>query len=52
LIGYAKDEFSDKQQIRLKEFCNTLNKQGHQWILNNSDVKGKDPNKNYGDKNI
>ena len=47
--SYAKDEFDDKEQIRLKEFCDTLNEQGHQWILSNSDVKGKDPNNNFFD---
>ena len=47
--SYSKDEFDDKEQIRLKEFCDTLNNQGHQWILSNSDVKGKDPNNNFFD---
>ena len=47
--SYAKDEFDDKEQIRLKEFCDTLNEKGYQWILSNSDVKGKDPNNNFFD---
>jgi len=47
--SYAKDEFNDAEQIRLKEFCDTLNEQNHQWILSNSDVKGKDPNNNFFD---
>jgi DNA adenine methylase len=47
--SYAKDEFGDAEQIRLKEFCETLNEQNHQWILSNSDVKGKDPNDNFFD---
>ncbi len=47
--SYSKDEFDDKEQIRLKEFCDKLNEQGHQWILSNSDVKGKDPNNNFFD---
>jgi DNA adenine methylase len=47
--SYSKEEFNDAQQIRLKEFCDTLNKQNHQWILSNSDVKGKDPNNNFFD---
>ncbi len=47
--SYAKDEFDDNEQIRLKEFCDTLNEQGHQWILSNSDVKGKDPNNTFFD---
>jgi len=47
--SYSKEEFNDAQQIRLKEFCDTLNEQNHQWILSNSDVKGKDPNNNFFD---
>ncbi|MCK4663647.1 MAG: DNA adenine methylase [Bacteroidales bacterium] len=47
--SYAKDEFDDAEQIRLKEFCDTLNILNHQWILSNSDVKGKDPNNNFFD---
>jgi DNA adenine methylase len=47
--SYAKDEFNDSEQIRLKEFCEELDKKGHQWILSNSDVKGKDINNNFFD---
>lgn len=36
--SYAKDEFNDEEQIRLKNFCSKLNVLGHQWILSNSDV--------------
>lgn len=48
--SYAQDEFNDAEQIRLKEFCDTLNEQNHHWILSNSDVKGKDPNNNFFDE--
>lgn len=41
--SYAKDEFDDNEQTRLRDFCNKINTLGHQWILSNSDVKGKDP---------
>jgi len=47
--SYAKDEFNDNEQIRLKIFCEELDKKGHQWILSNSDVKGKDINNNFFD---
>lgn len=47
--SYAKDEFNDVEQIRLKEFCETLNEQNHQWILSNSDVRGKNPDDNFFD---
>ena len=47
--SYAKDEFNDEEQIRLKNFCNKLDRLGHSWILSNSDVKGKNPNDNFFD---
>lgn len=47
--SYAKDEFDDAEQIRLKEFCDFLDNQNHKWILSNSDVKGKDINNNFFD---
>lgn len=47
--SYAKDEFNDSEQIRLKEFCEELDRKGYQWILSNSDVKGKDPKNNFFD---
>ena len=40
--SYAKDEFGDNEQIRLRDFCKTLDSLDHKWILSNSDVKGKD----------
>ena len=48
--SYAKDNFNDGEQIRLKEFCTKLEKQGHKWMLSNSDVKGKNPNDNFFDE--
>jgi DNA adenine methylase len=47
--SYAKDEFNDSEQIRLRDFCNKLDTLGHTWILSNSDVKGKDENDNFFD---
>lgn len=47
--SYAKEEFNDKEQIRLKDFCNKLDILNHTWILSNSDVKGKDENDNFFD---
>ena len=46
---YSKDEFDDNEQIRLRDFCKTLNTLEHNWILSNSDVKGKDRNDNFFD---
>jgi len=47
--SYAKDEFNDNEQIRLKDFCNKLDILNHTWILSNSDVKGKNENDNFFD---
>ncbi len=48
--SYAKDEFNDSEQIRLKAFCSKLDGLNHTWILSNSDVKGKDENDNFFDE--
>ena len=47
--SYAKDVFNDEEQIRLRDFCSKLNIFGHQWILSNSDVKGKNINDDFFD---
>lgn len=47
--SYAKDEFNDSEQIRLRDFCHKLDSLNHTWILSNSDVKGKDENDNFFD---
>lgn len=47
--SYAKDEFNDEEQIRLRNFCANLGKLGHKWMLSNSDVKGTDSNGNFFD---
>jgi DNA adenine methylase len=48
--SYAKDEFNDNEQIRLRDFCAKLDLLGHKWILSNSDVKGKNINDDFFDK--
>jgi DNA adenine methylase len=47
--SYAKDEFDDDEQIRLKNFCKRLDLSGHNWILSNSDVKEKNAEDNFFD---
>jgi DNA adenine methylase len=47
--SYAKNEFNDAEQIRLRDFCHNLNTLNHSWILSNSDVKGKVENDNFFD---
>lgn len=39
---YAKETFDDDSQIRLKKFCDKLNRQGIQFLLSNSDSLAKD----------
>lgn len=48
--SYAKDDFNDSEQIRLRDFCQKLDVLNHSWILSNSDVKGKDENDNFFDE--
>ncbi len=47
--SYAKEEFGDNEQIRLRNFCRKLDSLNHTWILSNSDVKAKDKNDNFFD---
>jgi len=47
--SYTKEEFNDNEQMRLKRFCDKLDKQGALWILSNSDVKGKNVEDNFFD---
>jgi len=47
--SYAKDDFNDSEQIRLRDFCYKLNILNHSWILSNSDVKGNEINDNFFD---
>lgn len=48
--SYAKDEFDDEHQIRLKNFCSRIDSMGYKWMLSNSDVKGFDGNNNFFDE--
>ena len=48
--SYAKDSFDDKEQERLKHFCELVNIKGHSWMLSNSDVRSNDPENHYFDK--
>jgi len=47
--SYAKEEFNDLEQIRLKHFCDRLNDKGYLWILSNSDVKSNDSSNDFFD---
>jgi DNA adenine methylase len=47
--SYAKEDFNDAEQMRLKSFCDKLNEKGSLWILSNSDVKSNDPENDFFD---
>ncbi len=36
--SYAKGSFNDDDQRKLKQFCDTLDNKGYQWLLSNSDT--------------
>ena len=48
--SYAKNDFNDAEQIRLRNFCANLENKGYKWMLSNSDVKGKDISDNFFDE--
>ncbi|HIY87360.1 MAG TPA: DNA adenine methylase [Candidatus Bacteroides pullicola] len=48
--SYAKEEFDDGEQIRLRDFCHQVSAHKANFILSNSDVKGKDENDNFFDE--
>ncbi len=46
---YAKEAFNDDAQIRLKEYCDHIDDAGFQFMLSNSDCKGKNEDDNFFD---
>ncbi|MDR0843608.1 MAG: DNA adenine methylase [Tannerella sp.] len=48
--SYTKEEFDDREQIRLKQFCDAISSKGYLWILSNSDVKSGDSDNNFFDE--
>ena len=48
--SYAKEDFNDDEQIRLKRFCDKLHKSGYLWVLSNSDIKSHDPSNDFFDE--
>lgn len=47
---YTKEEFNDEEQIRLKLFCDRIDKAGFHFMLSNSDGKGKDASDDFFDR--
>lgn len=46
---YTKDSFNDDAQKRLKEYCDRVHEAGFQFMLSNSDCKGKNEADNFFD---
>ena len=44
---HGNTDFSDKEQIRLKKFCDLLSFRHFQWMLTNSDGKCQDPDDTF-----
>jgi DNA adenine methylase len=47
--SYSRDGFTDKDQIRLKEFVDAVDKAGASMMLSNSDPKNEDPSDHFFD---
>lgn len=47
--SYVKEAFDDKEQVRLRNFCNEISRLGSLFLLSNSDVKGANPTDNFFD---
>ena len=45
--SYSKDSFSEKDQIKLAEFCRQIHGRGAKFLLSNSDPKNEDPNDHF-----
>lgn len=46
---YTKESFNDSAQIRLKEYCDRIHHAGFNFMLSNSDCKGKNEGDNFFD---
>jgi len=45
--SYAKDDFTEKDQIRLAEFCKHIDRKDAKFLLSNSDPKNENPNDHF-----
>ena len=46
--SYAKEEFNDSEQVRLRDFCSRLNEIPNvRWMLSNSDCSAKNPDDTF-----
>lgn len=47
--SYSNHVFGDKEQVELKEFCDSISQKGYQWILSNSDLRNSEPKDEFFD---
>ena len=47
--SYVKEEFNDKEQVRLRDFYSQLSNAGYKEILSHSDCKGRNENDDFFD---
>jgi DNA adenine methylase len=47
--SYSKDDFSEKDQIRLAKFCRRIDAKGAKFLLSNSDPKNEDQKDHFFD---
>jgi DNA adenine methylase len=45
--SYSKDNFTERDQIRLAKFCKRLDSKGAKFLLSNSDPKNENPNDGF-----
>jgi DNA adenine methylase len=45
--SYSKEDFNEKDQIRLAEFCRRINSKGAKFLLSNSDPKNENMNDRF-----
>lgn len=48
--SYAKSDFTEKDQIRLSNFCGRIRQKGARFLLSNSDPNNEDPKDNFFDR--
>ena len=47
--SYSKEGFDDKEQLRLRDFCNLISKKKSLFVASNSDPKDVNPKENFFD---
>lgn len=48
--SYAKDDFTEEDQIRLANFCKRIKRKEAKFLLSNSDPQNEDPNDHFFEK--